>query len=576
MSVPLDILIKLLSSIEEPLWIFDRFGQLAWSSPRARQAEHQPELPRTLSHLPEPCGLSGQPGMWMMGIDGELGHWLLVQQANLPWRMAVFDEERLVAYTCGWKELFGEARPRLEPVSERRVRLKAPFSGLAEARAAGLDDKVLIALRRLQPINLLSRDRFNAQVDELLSGEAVDGGIIYLSLTHLEIINSAHGAERIDPLLERVAEAMSLQYRDALVCRPLGNAFALFFTGDEVALIARASELCEQLVTLMRLDGKSLPVTARVGISLAPQHARRAHRLLHLAELAMLHGEQDDIDVCGAWHVFSPGAHMRHLNDYRLTSDLREHLEELDLAFQPQFDLVSGQAVGVEVLVRWDHPELGTIGPGRFIPLAEQYGLIGTVGARVMDAALKATRDLVTPDGKPLSVAINVSAQEFRDPGFPERVSQALALHDFAPERLELEITESSRVPDLDRVVERLTGLIDRGVRLAIDDFGTGFASLLYVRDLRACRLKVDQQFVRSLDHDARDRAIVSHAISLADSLGMEVLAEGVETVEQERLLVEMGCHLVQGFRYARPKRLPELKQWLGNKPCIHPCPGAA
>ncbi|NHH85637.1 GGDEF domain-containing phosphodiesterase [Cobetia sp. MB87] len=575
--MPLDILIKLLSSIEEPLWIHDRFGQLAWTSPRARQEDRVPELPSPLPKQPEPCGISGQPGFWLMGITGELGEWLLVQKANLPWRMAIFDAECLVANTCGWQELFGTERPRLEPVSERRVRLKAPFSGLAEARAAGVDDKVLIALRRLQPINLLSRDRFNAQIDELLLEESVDGsidaGIIYLSLTHLEIINSAHGAERIDPLLERVAEAMSLQYRDALVCRPLGNAFALFFVGDEASLIARANELCERLVMLMRLDGKALPVTARVGISLAPQHARRAHRLMHLAELAMLHGEYDDIDVCGPLHVFSPGAHMQHLNDYRLTSDLREHLEELDLAFQPQFDLASGQAVGVEVLVRWDHPELGTIGPGRFIPLAEQYGLIGTVGARVMDTALSATRDLVTPNGKPLSVAINVSAQEFRDPGFPERVSEALARHDFAPERLELEITESSRVPDLDRVVERLTGLIERGVRLAIDDFGTGFASLLYVRDLRACRLKVDQRFVGSLDHDARDRAIVSHAISLADSLGMEVLAEGVETAEQERLLVEMGCHLVQGFRYARPKRLPELVEWLKRKPSIHPCP---
>lgn len=570
--MPLDILIRLLSSIEEPLWIYDRFGQLAWSTPRARQTESQPELPFPVPFMPEPCGLSGQPGFWLVGITGGFGDWLLVQQTNLPWRMAVFDDEQLVANTCGWQELFGLARPRLEPVSERRVRLKAPFSGLAEARASGLGDKALIALRRLQPINLLSRDRFNAQVDELLVEEATDGGIIYLSLTHLEIINSAHGAERIDPLLERMAESMSLQYRDALVCRPLGNAFALFFKGDEATLITRASELCERLTTLMRLDGKTLPVTARVGISLAPLHARRAHRLMHLAELAMLHGENDDLDVCGALHVFSPGAHMRHLNDYRLTSDLREHLEELDLAFQPQFDLVSGQAVGVEVLVRWDHPELGTIGPGRFIPLAEQYGLIGTVGARVMDTALQATRDLVTPDGKPLSVAINVSAQEFRDPGFPARVSEVLARHDFAPERLELEITESSRVPDLDSVVERLTGLIDRGVRLAIDDFGTGFASLLYVRDLRACRLKIDQQFVRCLDHDSRDRAIVSHAISLADSLGMEVLAEGVETAEQERLLIEMGCHLVQGFRYARPKRLPELIEWLNRKPYIRPC----
>jgi diguanylate cyclase (GGDEF)-like protein len=254
---------------------------------------------------------------------------------------------------------------------------------------------------------------------------------------------------------------------------------------------------------------------------------------------------------------YRPGTYEKALARKDTETELRRALADgaLHLAYQPQVALADGRLVGVEALVRWDHPTRGTISPDEFIPVAEESGLVVELGAWAVDTALA---DIA--DGLPLVVSVNLSARQLDDPALIGQVTASLLRHDVDPARLRLEITESALARDADRSASLLTALHEVGVRVSIDDFGTGYASLEQLRLTKvADSLKIDRTFVAGIVSDARDRAIVSAAITLGQALGFTVVAEGVEEPGQADILREMGCDAAQGYWFGEPVRRPQL-----------------
>ena len=236
----------------------------------------------------------------------------------------------------------------------------------------------------------------------------------------------------------------------------------------------------------------------------------------------------------------------------RLDHAMRQALasQRFRLHYQPQIDLKTGNVVGAEALIRWRDPELGEVSPGQFIPVAEETGFIIAIGDWVLEQAVRQAarwRD----DGNALPVSVNVSALQFQQDDFIDRVASVLADHRLAGELLELELTESILVHDADEALARLSRLSQLGVRLAIDDFGTGYSSLAYLKRFPIDRLKIDRSFVKDLPADTSDGAIVRAIVQLAQALSMKVIAEGVETEPQRAFLLELGCDEFQGFLYA-------------------------
>jgi EAL domain-containing protein (putative c-di-GMP-specific phosphodiesterase class I) len=259
---------------------------------------------------------------------------------------------------------------------------------------------------------------------------------------------------------------------------------------------------------------------------------------------------------------------VRHL---ALEAALRRAAErgELLLHYQPQLDLSTGALTGLEALVRWQHPELGMVSPGEFIPLAEVNGQILDIGAWVLREAVTQLKAWMDAGMAPTVVAVNLSAVQFRDPQLPELVRSALQLSGLPPHCLELELTESVATGQPAAAIAMMQRLHDLGVRLSIDDFGTGYSSLNYLKRFPIHTLKIDQSFVRDISTDEDDRAIVQAIVQLAKALSLTTIAEGVETLEQARFLQHQGCDVVQGFLYSRPLAPAALQTWLAQRTLV-------
>ncbi|WP_269446346.1 putative bifunctional diguanylate cyclase/phosphodiesterase [endosymbiont of unidentified scaly snail isolate Monju] len=250
-----------------------------------------------------------------------------------------------------------------------------------------------------------------------------------------------------------------------------------------------------------------------------------------------------------------------------LENSLRKTIErdELRLLYQPQLDLVNDTLVGVEALLRWQHPDFGLIDPGRFIELAEQTGLMIDIGEWVLKTACQQARQWQEA-GLDICVAVNVGHQQIQRGVIQEQVENALHGARLPASHLKLEVLENFVMENAGASVVVLQALRDRGVNLAIDDFGTGYSSLAYLHQLPIQQLKIDQSFVRDMPHDRGSQAIIRAIVALGDNLGLEVLAEGIETAEQRAFLVAEGCHLGQGYLLARPMPGPAIAEWLEQR----------
>jgi diguanylate cyclase (GGDEF)-like protein/PAS domain S-box-containing protein len=385
---------------------------------------------------------------------------------------------------------------------------------------------------------------------------AIDGtqiAVLLLDLDHFKRVNDSLGHHVGDELLLRMSDRIQQAVRESdLVARLGGDEFVVVF--DQVAtddiLTSRISELMQAVSAPIDVLGHELIVTASMGGATYPRDGADANVLLKNADTAMYHAK-----VAGRnnfqWFFQSM---LDEINDkIALSSALRHALKhgELDVAYQPQVSLATGEVVGIEALARWDNPHLGTVTPDRFIPVAEDSGMISQLGEWVLLTACKVGRTLQSALGHPLTVAVNVSPRQFRSGNLLEAVRAALSSSGLDPELLELEITEGILMEDPAEVIDVLHDLRKLGIGIVVDDFGTGFSSLAYLTRFPIDKIKIDRSFVRDLGVDDADAAIVDTIIVMAHTLNMRVVAEGVETTDQQDYLTARGCDQAQGYLYS-------------------------
>ena len=376
-------------------------------------------------------------------------------------------------------------------------------------------------------------------------------GLIVLDLDRFKQINDSLGQAGADQVLLACADRIRAIARQGdVVARIGGDQFALVLNdADGAAAEAAARRLLAAVSQTCTVDGLSFTLTCSLGLALHPQDASDGEQLIRHAESAMRRAKQGG-RAGFRFHQAQQDADMRQR--MQLDHAMRQALasQQFRLHYQPQIDLQSGAVVGAEALIRWRDPVLGEVSPGQFIPVAEDTGFIIAIGDWVLVQAVgQAAR--WRADGLQLSVSINVSALQFQQDDFIDRVDAVLRQHQLPGALLELELTESILVHDADAALVRLSRLAGLGVRLAIDDFGTGYSSLAYLKRFPIERLKIDRSFVKGVPGDDSDCAIVRAVVQLAQALGLKVIAEGVETEPQRAFLQQLGCDEFQGFLYA-------------------------
>ncbi|WBS05719.1 EAL domain-containing protein [Pseudoduganella sp. SL102] len=386
------------------------------------------------------------------------------------------------------------------------------------------------------------------------------GCVLFIDLNRFKLINDTLGRVAGDQLLREVAQRFRMALREQdVVARLNGDEFAvgLFELTQHYEAGTVAQKLMAALSQPFLIDGHDLRVGAAIGISVYPEDGQDAETLLRQADIAMYRAKQGaEVDGVAFYSAdMNQGMHER----MRIESGLRHALgsNQLLLHYQPKFSIGDGSIIGAEALVRWQHPERGMVPPGEFIPLAEATGLVVQVGEWVLEAVCAQAQAWKRAGMRPIRLAVNVSAREFTAT-LPDRVQNTLRRYELEPEWLELEITESTLMHNIDRVIAIMDRISALGVTLSLDDFGTGYSSLSYLKRFPIDTLKIDRSFTTGIPHDSSDCAIASTIVSISRQLSLRVIAEGVETVDQLTFLERAGCDEVQGYLYSRP--LPPLE----------------
>ncbi len=419
----------------------------------------------------------------------------------------------------------------------------------------------LAAQNRIEELSLTdaltglpNRRQLAEQVAKASQRSRRDGGsfaLLMIDLDRFRQINDSLGHETGDRVLVDVAQRIrSCMRADDLLARTGGDQFALLVDGaDTQAAEGTARRVLDAVAAPYNLDGAQFTLTCSIGGALCPGHGHTADELVRHAEAAVLAAK----DGGRASYRVQQGRHLGDRRaDIQLDHAMRQALASgrFRLHYQPQVELHSGRLVGAEALIRWRDPALGEVPPARFIPVAEDSGFIIALGDWVLAQAVRQGASWHAR-GLDMPIAINVSALQFQQPQFIDRVAAVLASSGLPPPLLELELTESILVRDADDTLNRLNALARIGVRLSIDDFGTGYSSLAYLKRFPIDKLKIDRSFVKGLPGADSDGPIVVAILQMASALGMKVIAEGVETEGQRQFLLDSGCHEFQGFLYA-------------------------
>ena len=436
------------------------------------------------------------------------------------------------------------------------ARLEARTAELANSLTLANQELTLLALHDTLtglPNRVLLADR----IDQAMNLVQEQGGcfaLMFIDLDGFKPVNDAFGHHMGDQLLREVGLRLreDLRSQDTLA-RIGGDEFVLLVQlgepDDALRLAARQVGL---LSRSFRVAEHDLQISASIGIALYPGNGETAQELLMNADAAMYHAKGTGKN---GYRFFDASMNTNARKQLQLLQDLRaavEH-EQFSLYYQPKFDAGNGQPVGAEALLRWVHPQHGMLLPDKFIDLAEKTGLIIPIGEWVLNEACRQMREWYVQGYTGWRIAVNLSALQFCHAGLVKSVASALARHHLPANSLTLEITETTAMSDADASMTVLQELSDMGVDLSIDDFGTGYSSLMYLKRLPANELKIDRGFVRDLEHDSDDAAIVSAIVALGQALGLRIVAEGVETDVQQNFLTQLGCDSLQGYLLGHP-----------------------
>lgn len=438
----------------------------------------------------------------------------------------------------------------------------ANFHDISERKKA--EDRLLHMAHHDPLTGLSNRASLESQMTRAFAGARRDGskiGVMLIDMDNFKQVNDTLGHNIGDQLLVQIAYRLTESVRASdVVARIGGDEFVIILhhIENEMSIAGIASKILRNLGSSYCVDQHMLYSTPSIGIAIFPSDGKDPQTLLRNADSAMYHAKSLGRNN---FQFFTSCMNDAAQERLKMEIMLRKAMEgmtlysapQFHLCFQPQVDLASGRIVGLEALARWDHPEMGPIPPTVFIKIAEETGLIQPLGDWVFWEACRKLREFKNAGMEGVRVAVNLSTQQLRHESLPVVIRGALTCYELSPGDLELEITESTAMQNPTVTIQILQQLSDLGIVLAIDDFGTGYSSLAYLKQLPINRLKLDKTFVRDVNFDRDDSAICSATIVLGHNLGLELVAEGVETVEQRDHLKGLGCDLLQGFLYCKP-----------------------
>ncbi|MCA6126125.1 GAF domain-containing protein [Bradyrhizobium sp. WSM 1704] len=426
--------------------------------------------------------------------------------------------------------------------------------------------------------NLPNRETFNELLHhaiEMADRHSQQLAVLFIDLDRFKIINDSLGHDAGDMLLVAIADRLRRSLRASdVVARLGGDEFVVILEeAAERADVERvAAELLAALSQPMLLSGHECHTTASIGIAMYPADGSDVQALTKNADMAMYLAKEDGKN---GFRFFSSEIKAQSIERLTMESALRRALErqQFSLDYQPKVGMASGQISGVEALLRWTHPELGKVAPGQFIPLAEEIGLIVPIGRWVLKEACAQNMAWQRRGLKAVTMAVNLSPRQFADPHLLDDIDAALLASGMPAELLQLEVTESMVMRNVTRAVRVLDAIQSRGIRLAIDDFGTGYSSMSLMKQFPIDTIKIDRSFVRDLPDDSEDVAIAQAIISMGKALGMTIVAEGVETSEQQEFLRAHACDEMQGFLFSRPLPARDLAELLRASPTLSSTP---
>jgi diguanylate cyclase (GGDEF)-like protein len=424
----------------------------------------------------------------------------------------------------------------------------------------GLPNRILLRHRLQELLRPLKQQRSSTLV-----------AVFSLNIRRFRDVNSIYGQSVGDMLLNAVGERLTaIAGDDRIVARLGGNEFCLVWSDilvpEDVEVVAR--QIIDQMQQPYEVGDHRLSVRMNVGVALYPTHGDTPDLLLPRAETAEHWGQREG----KGYQLYDPVMTQMDQSRRQLEQDLQQAIAQLEfeLHYQPQVNVITGRLIGVEALLRWNHPTRGLLHPADFMAVAEEAGLMTAIGEWVLATAVTQIKLWQDSSLAPLKISINVSARQFQHANFVPYVTRVLQETELEPSALMLELTETSLMADIEETVQTLTQLKDMGVGIAIDDFGTGYSSLANLKRLPLSLLKIDQSFVWRITQDPQDAAITSAIIAMAQSLGLKVIAEGVETKDQLAFLKKQGCYAIQGFICSSPLPVGEVAAML-ERPSLLP-----
>lgn len=509
----------------------------------------------------------------MVGVGSllRLGQWLLVAAVSVPVGAQCLSQGQLSADSIEW----------LLTATVVMLFVLMHMGTILDTRSRRKQDQLTQSLKQAQTdlqtvayrdslTGLMNRPGFEEHLMRLLQGgeRSVERATVFrLSLDGYRAFVETYGHTLGDNLVRHLSARLKGMIRDRDVLARSDNDEFLFLCvglADTHVATQLAQRFSDAIKEPCLIDEVDISLTCSIGVAQYPDSTNAEQLLTHSMDAMQTARKAGGAVYC----FYERGMDRRGVEQVEMQRDLRHAIarNELMLHFQPKIQ-ADGEVAGVEALLRWTHPQRGSVSPAMFIPVAERFGLIGELGQWVMQEACRHVR-MWMDEGQEIAVAVNLSPHQLRQPDLAQRVREVLVTHNVPPRLLILEITESAAMDDIDASIRVFDMLADIGVQLSIDDFGTGYSSLSYLRRLPAKQLKIDRSFVRDLDSSPDAQAIVEAVVRLSHALGLKVVAEGVETQDQASLLIHFGCDELQGFLFAKPMPDAALRTWLtGRKP---------
>lgn len=430
----------------------------------------------------------------------------------------------------------------------------------------------LIRLAHYDPLTSLpNRVFFNEILNKAIEYSKINNkifAILFIDLDNFKKINDIYGHATGDKTLIETGNRFAEVLRTGDILARLG--------GDEYIVLLRnishpkhASTVAEKIIKSsaqsLNIDSHEFFISASIGISIFPNDGNSLEDLQKHADMAMYKAKHVG---GGIYQYYTQDMNIAALENSKLETALRKAIvnNEFILHFQPTLNLSDGTIKSAEALIRWEHPELGLVSPAKFIPIAEETGLIMPIGEWALNEACRINKELQNQGYEPITIAVNMSPKQFRHQDVVQVVVDAIQKHHLESQYLKIEITESAVMENVENTIKKLNSVRDMGVQISIDDFGTGYTSISYLRQYPVSVLKIDQTFIKGLPENPNDVAITSAVIALGHNLGLEVIAEGVETAEQMQFLSDHGCDSIQGYFFSRPVPASKLASLLTKK----------